>query len=156
MDRMENENSRGEPGCSCLKALKCLCLGGCQGLEAGVEAALVAGDGVLVEDALLDALVERGDGQAVLLLSGLDLTLGQSLAERAQAGAHAAAVGAVDGGAGLSLTGALERRNVICHCLNSLKSPRPKGRRTKEMMRDEKAQKCRIPRNFLVYGKNRD
>jgi hypothetical protein len=92
-----------------------LCLGGGQGLEAGVEAALVAGDGVLVKDALLHALVEGGDGLAVLGLCGLDVALGESFAQGPQAGADAAAVGAVYICARYGLAGALERRYVVCH-----------------------------------------
>jgi hypothetical protein len=91
-------------------------LGGGQGFETGVEAALVAGDGVGVEDALLHALVEDGDGDAVLGLGGLDVALDESLAQGAQAGTDAAAVGAVDFSAGYGLAGALERRNMVCHC----------------------------------------
>ena len=68
-----------------------------------------------MQDALLDALVEDGDGLAVLGLGGLDIALDEGLAQGAQAGADAAAVGAVDIGAGYGLAGALKRRNMICH-----------------------------------------
>ena len=90
-------------------------LGGGQSLQTRIEAALVAGDGVVVEDALLDALVEGGDGLAILGLSGLGVALGESLAEGAQAGADAAAVGAVHIGAGNGLAGALERGYMVCN-----------------------------------------
>src|ERR1700733_14120874 len=76
-----------------------------QSLDARIEAALVTGYGVGVQNALLHALVERGDGGAVLLLCSLGITLGQSVAQRTQAGAHAAAVGAVHFGTGYGLTG---------------------------------------------------
>jgi hypothetical protein len=85
-----------------------------------------------MEDALLNALVERRDGLAELGLGGLHVPLGQRFTERAQAGAHTAAVGTVDGGLGLGLTGALERRNVVCHCVK-------KSLILKEMMRVENA-----------------
>ena len=62
---------------------------GCEGLDAGVEAALVAGGGVVVEDALLDALVEGGGGEAELLLSGLVVALGDGLAQAAEVAADA-------------------------------------------------------------------
>jgi hypothetical protein len=84
-------------------------------LEAGVEAGLVTRNGVLVEDALLDALVESGDGLAELDVSGVGIALGDGLAEGAKAGAHAGAVGAVNRGPGLGLAGALQRRYMVCH-----------------------------------------
>src|SRR5215469_2137229 len=86
-------------------------------LQPRVQPALVPRNRVLVEHALLHALVESGDGRLELLLRGLGVALRERFAQRAQAGAHAAAVGPVLGGAGLGLTGALERRNVICHSL---------------------------------------
>src|ERR1700733_6139447 len=89
-------------------------LGG-QGLDAGVEAALVARGGVGVEDALLDTLVEGGGGQAVLLAGGLDVALLNGLAQQAEAAADAALVGAVHRGLGYGLTDALERGDVVCH-----------------------------------------
>ena len=87
---------------------KNLCFGG-DCLEAGVEAGLVAGDGVLVEDALLDALVEGGDGFTELNVSGICVALGDCFPQGAKAGAHAGTIGAVDRSAGLRLTGALQR-----------------------------------------------
>ena len=95
-------------------------LGSGQRLQARVQAALVAGNGVGVENALLHALVEGRNRGAVLLLGGLHVALGQSLAQRPQAGAHAAAVGAVHFSAGFGLAGALERRYVVCHGFASI------------------------------------
>src|ERR1039458_627913 len=86
-----------------------------QRLEAGIQAALVARNGVAVEDTLLHALVESGDGFAILRLRGLYIALGQGLAQQAEAAANTAAVGAIDGGAGHGLTGAFQRRYMICH-----------------------------------------
>jgi hypothetical protein len=80
-----------------------------------------------VENPLLHALVEGGDGGAILLLGGLDIALGQSLAQIAQAGAHTAAVGAVDGGAGFGLAGAFQRRYMVCHLLSLILSPDFRG-----------------------------
>src|SRR5271163_4708194 len=91
---------------------------GRQRFDAGVQAALVAGGGVVVQDALLDTLVERRGGQAELLLSGLQVTLGDGLAQAAQAAAHAAPVGTVHYGLLFGLTGALERRNMVRHLEN--------------------------------------
>jgi hypothetical protein len=85
------------------------------GLDAGVEAALVAAGGVLVEDALLHAFIEDGGGEAVLLGGDLDVALGDGLAEDAQGSAELALVGAVDGGLLDGLTGALQGRDMICH-----------------------------------------
>ena len=93
---------------------------GDDGLDAGVEAALVAAGGVLVEDALLDALVEDGDGGAVGLDEGFLVAGGEGLAHEAEGAAKLGFVGAVDGGLGDGLTGALERGNVICHGARSL------------------------------------
>jgi hypothetical protein len=84
-------------------------------LEAGVQAALVARNGVLVQDALLDALVESRDGLAILGLGGFHIALGEGLAHEAKAAADAGTVGAVDFSLDDGLTGALERRNMICH-----------------------------------------
>jgi hypothetical protein len=85
-------------------------------LEAGVEAALVARNGVLVQDALLHALVEGGDGGAELGLGGRDVALEEGFAHQAQAAANAGTIGAVNLGLDDRLTSALERRNMICHC----------------------------------------
>jgi hypothetical protein len=88
---------------------------GDDGLDAGVEAALVAAGRVLVQDALLDALVEDGDGRAVGLDEGGFVAGGESLAHEAEGAAELGLVGTVDGRLGDGLTGALERGNVICH-----------------------------------------
>jgi hypothetical protein len=88
---------------------------GGQSLDAGVQAALVAGGGVGVEDTLLDALVECGGGCLVLLGRGLEVAGVDGLAEGAQAAADAALIGAVDRGALLGLTDALERGDMVCH-----------------------------------------
>ena len=82
-------------------------LGG-QGLDAGVEAALVAAGSVLVKDTLLDALVEDRDGSPVGIVEGLLVAGGEGLAHDAQGAAELGLVGAVDGRLGDGLTGALE------------------------------------------------
>lgn len=89
-------------------------------LHAGVQASLVAASGVLVDDALLHALIENGDGGAVRCAEGLGIALGDSLSQGAQASTQLALVGAVDRGLGLCLTSALQRRNMICHSELSL------------------------------------
>ena len=86
-----------------------------EGLDAGVEAGLVAAGGVLMQDTLLDALVEDGDGGAVGLDKGFLVAGGEGLAHEAEGAAELGLVGAVDGRFGDGLTGALERGNVICH-----------------------------------------
>jgi len=68
-----------------------------------------------VEDALLDALVEDGDGGAVGLGEGLFVAGGEGLAHEAEGAAKLGFVGAVDGRLGDGLTGALEGGDVICH-----------------------------------------
>jgi len=92
-------------------------LGGLGGerFHARVEAALVAGGGVLVEDALLHALIENRDGDAIGLGGGLVVASGDGLAHGAEGAAELGLVGAIDGRAGDGLAGALEGRNVICH-----------------------------------------
>jgi hypothetical protein len=104
------------PALSVLR-LEELCLGWSQNecLEAGIQAALVARNGVLVQDALLNALVERGDGGLELGLGRGNIALGESFAHQAQAAANAGTVGAVHFSLYDCLTGALERRNMICH-----------------------------------------
>lgn len=85
------------------------------GLDAGVETALVTAGGVLVEDTLLDALVEDRDGGTVDVGEGLLVAGGEGLAHEAEGTAKLGLVGAVDGRLGEGLTGALEGRYVICH-----------------------------------------
>jgi hypothetical protein len=84
-------------------------------LEACVEAALVTGDGVLVQNTLLNALIESGDSGAELGLGSFRLAGGEGLAHLAKAIAHARTVGAVDLSLGDGLAGALQRRDMICH-----------------------------------------
>jgi len=79
------------------------------GLDASGEAALIARGGVAMEDALLHALVERGDGLLELFVGGGDVALGEGLTQEAQAAANAALVGAVHRSLSLGLTGALQR-----------------------------------------------
>ncbi len=88
---------------------------GRQSLDAGVKAALVAGGGVGVENALLHALVEGGGGCLVLLSCGLDVARVEGLAQRAEAASYSALVGAVDRGSIFGLTDALERGDMVCH-----------------------------------------
>ena len=90
-----------------------------EGLEARVEAALVTRNGVLVQDALLDALVESGDGGLELGLGGWYIAVDESFAHQAQAAANAGTVGAIDFRLDDGLTCALERRNMICHLLSN-------------------------------------
>lgn len=86
---------------------RCLRLGD-DGLDAGVETALVAAGGVLVQDTLLDGLVEDGDGGAVDLCDLGLVASGEGLAHEAERAAELGLVGAVDGRLGDGLTGALE------------------------------------------------
>jgi len=78
------------------------------GLDAGVEAALVAAGGVLVQDTLLDALVEHGDGGRVGGGDGLLIADGKRLAQDAEGAAELALVGAVGRSLGDGLTCALQ------------------------------------------------
>lgn len=84
-------------------------------IDASAQARLVTCGGIPVQRALLDGLVEGGDGLAVGLFGGLLVALFDSLAEGAQRRAQAGRVGAIGGSALFSLTGALERRKMISH-----------------------------------------
>jgi len=79
------------------------------------QARLVAGGGVAVQRALLDGLVERGHRLAVGRFGGGFVAFFDGLAQGAQRGAQAGGVGAIGGRALRGLTGAFERRKVICH-----------------------------------------
>src|SRR5580704_5789969 len=67
-------------------------LRGRQRLQARVQAALIAGNGVRMQGALLHALVEGRNGGPVLRLCFLHVAFGKRLAQRAQACPHAAPV----------------------------------------------------------------
>jgi hypothetical protein len=84
-------------------------------LDASVKAALVTAGGVLVQNTLLDALIEQGDGRAVLLAESLLVASGDGLAQGTEGAAKLGLVGAVDGGLGDGLARTLEGRNCICH-----------------------------------------
>jgi hypothetical protein len=70
-----------------------------------------------VNGALLDGLVEGRNGLAEELLGSLFVALDETLAETAQCGAQARGIGPVAGGTLNGLTGALQRRIMICHLL---------------------------------------
>jgi hypothetical protein len=90
------------------------------GLDAGVEAALVAAGGVLVQHTLLHAAIQDRDGRTVDGGNGLLVAGGEGLAHEAEGAAELGLVGAVDGRLGEGLTGALEGRDVICHSARAL------------------------------------
>ena len=101
------------------KRLGGFCLGD-DGLDARVEASLVTAGSVLVQNTLLDALIEDGDGGAIDLDEGGLVAGGKGLAHDAEGSAELGFVGTVDDRLGGGLTGALERRYVICHGARSL------------------------------------
>ncbi len=76
-------------------------------LHACIQAGLVAARGVLMQNTFLNALVEDGDGHAVLLGYILAIAFEESLAEAAQDSAQLAFVRAVYRGLRDCLTGAL-------------------------------------------------
>ena len=92
-----------------------------QGIQPGAKAGLIAGCRVPVDDALLDCLIEGGDGLAETLLCGLLIALGECLAQVAERCAQARAVGPIMGCTPFSLPSAFQRRKMICH-LKSLPS----------------------------------
>ena len=77
-----------------------------------------------MQNALLDGLVEGGYGLAVGLSGGGFVALFEALAQVAQGGAELRCIGPVTGGALRGLTGALERRKMICHEADYLCCPR--------------------------------
>jgi hypothetical protein len=79
------------------------------------QAGFVARSGIFVQRALLDRLVERGNGLAIHLLGSCLVALRDRFAQVAQLRAQAGGVGAVARGAAFGLTGALERGLMICH-----------------------------------------
>jgi hypothetical protein len=86
-------------------------------VQAHAQAGLVSRRRVLVKHALLDRFVEGGYGLAKNLIGSLVVTFGERLAQIAKRGAQAGSVGAVAKRAFLSLTGAFQRRKMICHVI---------------------------------------
>src|ERR1700733_3051623 len=80
-----------------------------------MQAALVPGGGVLVEHTLLHALIQSRNGFTVLLGNRGGIPFSNSLAQGAEGLANMTLVGAVDPGTLDCLTGALQRRHMICH-----------------------------------------
>src|SRR5487761_1190376 len=72
---------------------------GRQSLHASIQAALVTRSGIVVQNALLHALVEQRGGLVVLRSRRGYIALLQGFAHGAQAVTELGAVGAVDGGA---------------------------------------------------------
>ena len=83
--------------------------------NACAQTRFVARGGVLVQRALLDRLVESGNGLAVHLLSSSLVALGDGLAQVSQLRAQGGGVGAVARRTAFGLAGALHRRKMICH-----------------------------------------
>ena len=81
----------------------------CNSLDAGIQTAFVAARGVLVEDALLHALIQNGRGLAVLSGGCGVVALGDGLAKLAQGAAQLALIRAVYRGFDYGLTCALQR-----------------------------------------------
>ena len=86
-----------------------------QRIQARAQAGLVASGGVFVENAFLNGLVEGGNCLAKNLLRGRLIASGQCFAQAPEFGAQTRAVAAVLHSAGFSLTGALQRRKMVCH-----------------------------------------
>src|SRR5580658_2341516 len=76
---------------------------------------LVARSGVLVQQTLLNALVERGYRLAVGLLGGSFVAFFDGLAQITQLSTQCGCVGAVAHGAAFGLARTLQRRKMICH-----------------------------------------
>src|SRR5207253_574847 len=87
-----------------------------QRIQPRAQTRLISSGGILVQYAFLNCLVERGNGFAEDLLRGRFVALGESLAQITKGGAQARSVAAVSCSAGFSLTRALQRRKMVCHC----------------------------------------
>src|ERR1019366_804968 len=87
------------------------------GLYPFAEAGLVAAGGVLVEDALLDALVHHGNRFAIGGLGGFLLAFGNGLAQGTQRAAQTRLIGAIARSFSLGLTRTFKRRKMVCHIL---------------------------------------
>src|SRR5258708_3846416 len=92
-----------------------LLLGRCY--QPHVQAGFIAGGRVLVDYTLLHGLIDHGDsvGEQRLSLSGISRL--QGLPELPQLGAKTGCISAILRGTFYGLTGALERRKMICHVL---------------------------------------
>ena len=91
------------------------------GDHAGIEAGLIAGGSVLMDDAFFHRFINCRDGGAISCLGLLGIAGCNGLAKLAQLGPQTRCVGAVVCGTFFSLARALQRRKMICHCclLNS-------------------------------------
>jgi hypothetical protein len=79
------------------------------------QAGLIARRGVLVQQPLLNAFVERGYRLAVGLLGGGLVAFFNGLAQVAQLSTKSGSVGAIARGAAFGLARTLQRRKMICH-----------------------------------------
>src|SRR5579862_8268063 len=84
-------------------------------VQAHNQARLLSPRGIGVNHALLHGLIESGNRLAENLVGARFVAFRQRLAELPQCGAKAGSVGPVAGGSFLSLSGALQRRKMICH-----------------------------------------
>jgi hypothetical protein len=85
------------------------------GADALTQAGLVARRRIGVQCALLDRFVENRHGFTVQVFSSGFVALAYGLAQVAQLRAQTGGVGAITGGSTFGLTGALQRRKMICH-----------------------------------------
>jgi hypothetical protein len=86
-----------------------------ESLHPGMQPALIPGSSILMQNTLLHTLVERGDGLVVLLSDSRGIPFGNGLAEGAKGLADLTLVGPVHCGTLNCLTGALQRRHMVCH-----------------------------------------
>ena len=89
----------------------------CHSLHARIQPALVAARGVLVQHALLYALIQNRRGLAILCGGRGMVALGDRLPKQTQRTPQLAFIRAVYRGLYHGLTCALQRRNMICHKL---------------------------------------
>ena len=67
--------------------------------------------------ALLDGLINHRNCLADAAFNSLSIALGDSIPQTTEGSAQPRLVGAIHLGAFFRLTGALERRKMVCHCV---------------------------------------
>jgi hypothetical protein len=70
-----------------------------------------------MNDALLNSLIQSRNCLAESLLCGLFISLCKAFTESAQLAAQARGIAAITGGSLFRLTGAFQRRKMVCHLL---------------------------------------
>ena len=112
----EKDHSLESCGLSAMHSPQALgSLGRRQRLHPSIQPALVAACSVLVQHALLYALVQHRSGRTVVRHRLLVVALHDRLSQTSQRTTQLGSIGSVDRGLDFGLPRALQRRNMICH-----------------------------------------